>query len=661
MRRSSTANISFNDEKVFPVERSKRRNETRIMPSVDLTKMPSNRNYRELWIQAKNKVVATIRMKKIITDIKMYGVSSTLFNESTITEDKLVSYLKKKCRILVDYTESSGFKVPKYIFDPNGAFLSTWNILMALVLLYTAIVDPFVLSFVQTTNWDALFTIDVVIDFGFIFDLLITFNTAYFNEENFLVCNRKKICYKYLTGWFLLDLPSSIPFGLLEAFVLPSGNTATRLVRISRLRNIPKLLRLSRLLKIAKNLKYLQDLDFILSMNQRLLRFFKVIAGIILCVHVTGCLWHLSAKMEDYSPDTWVVRYGYIDKNIWIKYQTSIYWTLTTLTTLGYGDIVPVTVVEKIIAMIWMLFAVYFLSFSIGSLTTMLADTDSREKLINEKLLLVDEFFMTTQLSVEIMHKLKRSIRLSTDIINFDLSDKDNLFEKLPISLKLELAKSMFGGAMTKFMFFTLRDEIFVANIAVYLEQSLVLPGQIIWNAGEPCSGVYFIVTGRIHYTFGSEDSIFMSLVEGNYFGDVEIVKKEVRKFNVICFLHSECLVLPRNIFLRIAEMFPGVWNEIVDLVKEREARIFSNLAEMKVLHAENKVKGMKSIDGKEIHKKIKKEYENLMDSANKGKNSQRKIEEIERQVQCNLETINNLEQKLSNLVLKLTSKTSSS
>lgn len=613
------------------------------------------KDYHSLWIKAKNKIVATIRMKKIITDIKLYGATSTLFNESKIDEDKLLKYLTHKSKVLVDYTDvNNKYSIPKSVFHPNGTFISIWNIIMGLVLLYTAIVDPFVLSFMDSAKWDPLFTISIIFDFTFMGDMVLTFNTAFYDEDNQIVGDRKKIIKKYLKSWFILDLASSVPFGLLEAFILPSSN-ATRLVRISRLRNIPKLLRLSRLLKIAKNLSYLQDIDFIISMNQRLLRFLKVISGIILCIHITACLWHLTSKMDNFETTTWVVRYGYIDSDTWVKYQTSVYWALTTLTTLGYGDISPFTVTEKILGMMWMLFAVYFLSFSIGSLTTMFADMDSRDRIINEKLLLVDEFFQSTQLSVDIMHKLKRSIRLSTDIVSFDLQDKDALFEKLPINLKLDLAKSMFNGAMSQFFFFTLRDEIFVASIAVYLENCIMSAGQTIWNSGEPSNGIYFIVQGRIHYAYGEKNMVFRSLSQGDYYGDVEVINQEVRKFTVLSLTQSQCLVLPKPVVLRIPTQFPSVWTEILENTKEREKKIYENLAEMKVLHEANKNKKIKKIDGKEIKEKTVAEYNKLVTEAAEGKKTkkQKQIEQISNQIQSNLDAIKKLEFKLEKILKK--------
>lgn len=634
-------------------ERGKNRSITMIEDKSQLSALNLTRDYRALWLKAKNKIVATIRMKRIITDIKLYGQSSTLFNESKISEDKLLNYLAQKSKVLVDYTDvNEKYTIPKTVFHPNGTFISVWNVLMAFILLYTAIIDPYLLSFMNIVKWDPLFVIGIIFDFTFMLDMIFTFNTAYYDEDNQIIGDRRKIVLKYLKSWFLLDLASSVPFGLLEAFLLPSGNNATRLVRISRLRNIPKLMRLSRLIKIAKNLSYLQDIDFIISMNQRLLRFLKVISGIILCLHIASCLWHLTAKMDDFGPDTWVVRFGYVDDDNWHKYLTSVYWALTTLTTLGYGDIYPLTISEKVFAMAWMLFAVYFLSFSIGSLTTMFAEMDSRDRIINEKLLLVDEFFHATQLSVEIMHKLKRSIRLSTDIVTFDLQDKDALFEKLPVNLKLDLAKSMYGGAMSKFYFFTQRDEVFVASVAVYLESCSFNTDQTVWNTGEPSTGIYFIVFGKIHYIFG-DNNVFRSLSPGDYFGDVEIVNQEVRKFSVKSLTQSQCLLLPKPIVLRIQSQFPSVWKDIVEVVKDREQKIYINLAEMKVLHEVNRKKQIKQLDGKGVKEKIEEEYNKLVEEAKNSKKSkkQKQIELIENQIKKNLDSIQKLEEKLVKIV----------
>jgi hypothetical protein len=54
---------------------------------------------------------------------------------------------------------------------------------------------------------------------------------------------------------------------------------------------------------------------------------------------VAGCFWFLTAKINDFSPNTWVVRNNYIDEPDERKYLASIYWAVSTVLTVGYGDI----------------------------------------------------------------------------------------------------------------------------------------------------------------------------------------------------------------------------------------------------------------------------------------------------------------------------------
>lgn len=61
-----------------------------------------------------------------------------------------------------------------------------------------------------------------------------------------------------------------------------------------------------------------------------------------------------------------------------------------------------------------MMFGLYFFSFTIGSLASMLGNLDTKEHALYHKLTLIDEFALEVNLNKELKQKLKHAIKYST-------------------------------------------------------------------------------------------------------------------------------------------------------------------------------------------------------------------------------------------------------
>ena len=59
--------------------------------------------------------------------------------------------------------------------------------------------------------------------------------------------------------------------------------------------------------------------------------------------------------------------------------MVSFYWTITTITTVGYGDISAVNIVERIFCSCLMVIGVISFSFANGSLSSILMTYDSKK------------------------------------------------------------------------------------------------------------------------------------------------------------------------------------------------------------------------------------------------------------------------------------------
>jgi hypothetical protein len=58
-------------------------------------------------------------------------------------------------------------------------------------------------------------------------------------------------------------------------------------------------------------------------------------------------------------------------------YISSYYFTVTTITTVGYGDITPTQSQERVYAILIMIFGVVAFSFATGTLSSILASMDA--------------------------------------------------------------------------------------------------------------------------------------------------------------------------------------------------------------------------------------------------------------------------------------------
>lgn len=106
-----------------------------------------------------------------------------------------------------------------------------------------------------------------------------------------------------------------------------------------------KLVKLMRLVRILKTLKsnkksgMMKQAKEALSLGAGFERMMMFIMISFMVCHITACLWVFTATFSDNFKGTWVEAYGAMNKPVSQKYLTSLYFTVTTITTVGYGDI----------------------------------------------------------------------------------------------------------------------------------------------------------------------------------------------------------------------------------------------------------------------------------------------------------------------------------
>jgi len=244
-------------------------------------------------------------------------------------------------------------ELPEYVRNtwlllPNSSFLRAWHLIVVVLLLWSATIIPFRIGFFsdETIRVDAWVVTEIIVDMFFLIDIMVNFCSAY-EHENQVVVDWQQVAWNYLTSYFAVDLVGSIPLSLI-APSLGSQLRGVRLIRLPRLFKLVKLLRFVKILRAWRLEKYLRPFQEHLQFNPGFLRICKFAMWFFLISHWVACGFSFVAVSEFPDPDTWLSRYELLDAPLDERYVASIYWSLTILSTLGLGDLVPVTMLERI-------------------------------------------------------------------------------------------------------------------------------------------------------------------------------------------------------------------------------------------------------------------------------------------------------------------------
>ena len=461
---------------------------------------------------------------------------------------------EKICDTDTEDEESENEKEIPWIILPDNPYKKIWDLLIAFLILYSAIITPYEIAFSESnkSSW-----FEILIDIFLAIDIVLTFFSAYTDEEENLVKNHKKIIKKYLKSWFIIDIISVFPINNLFKNGKYSG-----LTKISKLPKLYRLIKLTKLLRMTKmsskgNLnrvtKFFMEK---LKINANVERLFFFVLTFLLMNHLCACFWYFMAKIEDFSPDSWVVRLGYMDNSNLELYIISFYWTLTTVTTVGYGDITAGTTIERIYNLFIMSFGVLLYSFAIGSLSSIVSTLDQKSEEMNQKLQILSSIKKEFNLEQGIYDKVRK-------VIKYDLSrnqkDKMVFLQELPNKLRIELSQIMHDKVIQNFYFFRDQPSDFFAYVAPLLKPVKFSKNDYLYKCQDMIDEMYFVAKGTVIFCLDKRygEKEIREIKKNNNFGEIEMCLNEKLSFNIkIKSRNCELFVLKKNDFLRLSVNF---------------------------------------------------------------------------------------------------------
>ena len=114
--------------------------------------------------------------------------------------------------------------------------MNWWNNFVLLLAIFNSFAVPVEMTvYEKLTEVKWYYATDVIINILFIIDIIVQFNTSFYNQEGEEIRDRKEIATRYMfKGMFIFDFLSSIPY---DAFNLDSFKVLKilKITRISRM------------------------------------------------------------------------------------------------------------------------------------------------------------------------------------------------------------------------------------------------------------------------------------------------------------------------------------------------------------------------------------------------------------------------------------------
>ncbi|MFZ0846883.1 MAG: cyclic nucleotide-gated ion channel [Pseudolabrys sp.] len=275
----------------------------------------------------------------------------------------------------------------------------------------------------------------------------------------------------------IVDLISVLPFWL--ALVL---STDFRFIL---------LFRMVRLFKIARYSPAMRSLLDVLYSERRAL-FGCLVIGMGAAL-VAASLMHLAeGKIQ---PD----KLGTIPDALW--------WAVVTLGTIGYGDVVPITPLGKLVASGTIFIGLIMIALPVGIIANAFSEQIHRR-----------DFIVTW-----------------------------GMIAKVPLFAELDASE--------------------IADIMGLLRAQVVQVGETIVRAGDPAHSMYFVAAGEVEVALKKER---LRLGVGQFFGEVAVLRRARRSATAVATTRTNLLVLAAQDLHALMKRDPRIAQRIKDVVEKR-------------------------------------------------------------------------------------------
>ncbi|XP_072295847.1 voltage-gated delayed rectifier potassium channel KCNH8-like [Eucyclogobius newberryi] len=468
----------------------------------------------------------------------------------------------------------------RFILLHYGAFKAGWDWLILLATFYVAITVPYNVCFTAVEIMeDGVASArnpptvsDILVEILFIIDIVLNFRTTFVSKSGQVVYDARSICIHYVTSWLFVDLIAALPFDLLYAFNI-SVNFGVHLL---------KTVRLLRLLRLLQKLdRYSQYSAVVLTL---------LMSTFALLAHWMACVWYFigRSEIESNSASSWDIGWlhelakrlgtpyflspltsllGISDPeptlsaavsnnsqwnssglsppvrtrvralgsgmtlsggpSVRSSYVTSLYFALSSLTSVGFGNVSANTDSEKIFSICTMLIGALMHAVVFGNVTAIIQRMYSRRSLYHTRTKDLKDFIRVHRLPKALEQRVMECFQTTWSVNNgIDVSD---LLKDFPDELRADIAMHL-NKELLQLPLFELASRGCLRSLSLIIKTSFCAPGEFLIRQGDALQAIYFVCSGSMEVL--KDNTVLAILGRGDLIGSDCLTQEEVIKTN---------------------------------------------------------------------------------------------------------------------------------
>jgi CRP-like cAMP-binding protein len=378
--------------------------------------------------------------------------------------------------------------VPKGVILPDSNFRVAWDIALLVGLLYLIMSIPVQISFASIGIVN--FIVDLVVDAFFLMDVYCRLRKFAVVKNGFLVTRPKDFGKLYRTTGLYLHLVCVFPASIL-AFALGVRNQYYGICRLFQF------------LRVFSFVKYLEGVTEIVSTKTRFtvttatLRVTQIFMIILILTHWFSCSFHFIGVQGAEFDDTWINVDEMQHESLGRRYLRSFYWSLYSITTIGYGSVPVVSIHERIFAMLVMAVGAVICDAGLTAVLASILQNKDHQAGTNNRRIACTKLFMSTNDVDE---------SLQSRILDFFAYLDDEMRNIDETDILSDLSSSLRSEVLSHFSYDSLRDCAYFDDIsdgAIHsliknLEPYLAVTGEKLSVIGERCHALYVFQKGSV-------------------------------------------------------------------------------------------------------------------------------------------------------------------